>query len=670
MYKLTNTGQEVQDALNAVLEKSAGGHLKEATTSSSGLMSAADKQRLRDQEGEIDAIDQATQRAQAKAEAAFTRAGEAMTHSINLSEKRVNGQQLKYGVDLTGEDIPVNPVTKDTVAQALGKRVEITLRINGKQLNEDVTLTASDIDAGGKSIMDRLQDLIAGKVDNTIRINNYVLNKSVNLSAQDINLTKDSGKSIYDFIMALDTNKVNKTTAINGQPLTGNVTLTGEDIPSLAIQDYPTVDEALHRLDGDKADLNNNQQSIVAQEVTVDHVNTNSIFLNGNNLTTNGTDLVFEGDTVAMQGELDEKVDKNDDWNYYDVIEQDVVTGSFADANFGNPFAIQTAHAQINSIKKNKQDKLVSGTNIKTINGESIVGSGDITIEGGTEEIYIGTGTPPEDAKIAINPNENFVSIEQTTGQATDKVMSQKAVTDELAKKQHTLTAGENITIENNVISSNGALRPLFIAAGAVYNSTTGYYELNGLTDITEAEMMAIYSYTNTNVSSPWVAGQFAGTSIRTNLQNYSEGIIGSYQSSGMEPFISCSKIEVINAVKSNDPDAKRTMANDMVYTFYGCIKLKKIIGSINVNNCTLYNKTFDNCLLLEEVKLKKLKANISFAQSPNLSKESILYMINNENATSAITITLHPTAYAMAQADTEIQTALSNHPFVTLASE
>jgi len=30
-----------------------------------------------------------------------------------------------------------------------------------------------------------------------------------------------------------------------------------------------------------------------------------------------------------------------------------------------------------------KQDELVSGTNIKTVNGQDIVGSGDVTISGG-----------------------------------------------------------------------------------------------------------------------------------------------------------------------------------------------------------------------------------------------------------------------------------------------
>lgn len=36
-----------------------------------------------------------------------------------------------------------------------------------------------------------------------------------------------------------------------------------------------------------------------------------------------------------------------------------------------------------------KQDKLVSGTNIKTINGTSILGSGNIVIEGGVTEEYV-----------------------------------------------------------------------------------------------------------------------------------------------------------------------------------------------------------------------------------------------------------------------------------------
>lgn len=41
---------------------------------------------------------------------------------------------------------------------------------------------------------------------------------------------------------------------------------------------------------------------------------------------------------------------------------------------------VVTAHQDISG----KQDKLISGTNIKTVNGQSILGSGNITIEGGS----------------------------------------------------------------------------------------------------------------------------------------------------------------------------------------------------------------------------------------------------------------------------------------------
>lgn len=42
----------------------------------------------------------------------------------------------------------------------------------------------------------------------------------------------------------------------------------------------------------------------------------------------------------------------------------------------------ETLYATLDGLN-NKQDKLISGTNIKTVNGTSILGSGDIEISGG-----------------------------------------------------------------------------------------------------------------------------------------------------------------------------------------------------------------------------------------------------------------------------------------------
>jgi type IV secretory pathway VirB3-like protein len=51
------------------------------------------------------------------------------------------------------------------------------------------------------------------------------------------------------------------------------------------------------------------------------------------------------------------------------------------------------------------------------------------------------------------------------------------------------------------------------------------------------------------------------------------------------------------------------------------------------------------------------------------LSKESLLYIIENEAVTEVITITLHASAYARLAQDADIVAALNNHPLVSLAS-
>ena len=79
---------------------------------------------------------------------------------------------------------------------------------------------------------------------------------------------------------------------------------------------------------------------------------------------------------------------------------------------------------------------------------------------------------------------------------------------------------------------------------------------------------------------------------------------------------------------------------------------------------------TFSTCTNLEEVRIKNLKVKLEFKQSSKLSVESILYMIKNSVTTTAITITLHATAYARAIVDADIITALTENPLITLVSE
>lgn len=55
----------------------------------------------------------------------------------------------------------------------------------------------------------------------------------------------------------------------------------------------------------------------------------------------------------------------------------------------GTEFARVYTDKEVDNKLTNKQDTLVSGTNIKTLNGQSILGSGDLPISGGGEATLV-----------------------------------------------------------------------------------------------------------------------------------------------------------------------------------------------------------------------------------------------------------------------------------------
>lgn len=221
--------------------------------------------------------------------------------------------------------------------------------------------------------------------------------------------------------------------------------------------------------------------------------------------------------------------------------------------------------------------------------------------------------------------------------------------------------------------TTSGTLRDLYISAGAVYNEQTGYYELNGLTDITEEEMRKIYLLyiTNSSQSQHLVTWLTFPDDFRTNIAprmiyvlDIQNSIIGNRALEVLVLSIYGLYIENLTAT-AHDPFPKlRRVVGDWVY--------------VN-NNPSKYNfdygQPFQNCPLLEEIRMKGINKSHTFAVSPNLSKESVQCMITNANppsgaAVGSITITLHPTAYARLKDDADIVAALeAKGGIVTLVS-
>jgi surface protein len=105
----------------------------------------------------------------------------------------------------------------------------------------------------------------------------------------------------------------------------------------------------------------------------------------------------------------------------------------------------------------------------------------------------------------------------------------------------------------------------------------------------------------------------------------------------------------------------------NMSYMFYNCYSLTAI-PLLDTSGVTDMSYMFQNCYSLITANLKNVKLAYQLNKSTLLSKESLLYLINNEAATSAITIKLASYAYDKWAADADVVAALANHPNISLA--
>ena len=115
-------------------------------------------------------------------------------------------------------------------------------------------------------------------------------------------------------------------------------------------------------------------------------------------------------------------------------------------------------------------------------------------------------------------------------------------------------------------------------------------------------------------------------------------------------------------------PQLNTSKVKAMQQMFYGCYSLTSV-AQLNASAATNVTSMFNNCTSLAHINLEGINIGCKLPSTPVLSKESLLYLINNEVATSAITITLHSFAYERFSTDADVVKALNNHPNITLAS-
>lgn len=210
--------------------------------------------------------------------------------------------------------------------------------------------------------------------------------------------------------------------------------------------------------------------------------------------------------------------------------------------------------------------------------------------------------------------------------------------------------------------------------AGVVFNSTTGYFEINGLTDVSYEEMRAIYRHGDIRIVTHNVGAlgdlnpyaPIASAKLRTLLCS-ATGYYGAQWALGVNFGVTdYTYVEVIHSDYYAPVSARQLSWAGSPYETINSTYLSRIdnISFGNVSGA----KTF-KCPNLRVCTIYSLKANLTLSQSSLLEAASVAIMINNVGTTSSITITLHATAYARANADADVQAALSAHTNVSLAS-
>lgn len=244
---------------------------------------------------------------------------------------------------------------------------------------------------------------------------------------------------------------------------------------------------------------------------------------------------------------------------------------------------------------------------------------------------------------------------ETATSNATTQADYAKQQGDNVAGTVNEIkTAQDELTTSINnlttVLNTQQGNRALYVAAGAKYNEQTGFYELNGLTDITEEEMKVIYVQTNHMDYIENMNDVFSGLNFRTNLGFKHIRRVNNRTFNLKNAFRENLNLEVLKLGNSTN-DTWVMKCSDMQDFVTYCSNLKEIIGYIECPVVVNFLRT----PLLKEIRFKNIVRNFGIKDSPLISLESLQYLITNAANTSPITVTVHADVYAKIQDEGQV---------------
>lgn len=175
------------------------------------------------------------------------------------------------------------------------------------------------------------------------------------------------------------------------------------------------------------------------------------------------------------------------------------------------------------------------------------------------------------------------------------------------------------------------------------YNPDTGFFELNDIADLSYEEALTVLPLQILALNTLPSNYNFYGYEFRTIVIHVNRDI---------------GKHSVVRFLGNNNKLESVMFtaalgATNINHAFMNCRNLKTIIGNIDIGECSntqMVVNAFYECGKLEEVRIDRLRVDISFQYSPNLSYDSFRHMVENRLSGSLqqpFSITVHPDVYA-----------------------
>lgn len=289
---------------------------------------------------------------------------------------------------------------------------------------------------------------------------------------------------------------------------------------------------------------------------------------------------------TETDGLLDTKLDvtaytPTDLTNYYTKAETsgstEISTALASKADTATTYTKTETDNAITSATSTKQDTLVSGTNIKTINNQSIIGEGNITIQGGSGG-----------ESCTVDSTTMFYTF---SGSYSNYGLDMRVRYVVLDYGQHK-TDTPNVSVEVNFRDANYST---FVSKNINLDYSTSSYTLG---DISQAEYIDV-TYDSTIEDFKIAVATAYTSTVFIDYVNFSVGKI-------KVPFYTISSGSPCTAIENDIPTAISELGNIMIKG------LKEVKISSQQNAIYIYNETLDGNSSKRKIKLDEIDGSSS----------------------------------------------------------